>query len=257
MSTDNTNVLLDKINKLENTLNLEISKRRALEEENKILKESKLVLLKKQLETQDNEIIKLLIDTLTLQKNSNIKPELNRMYFQEDTFNKSKAEVYKNKYDILKKEFDNILTEKDLEINILNNDIKNEKDKYNILNNKIEELNSSNIKLNEDCIKLSEHNNNLLLEICSLHDIIQNLKLNQENHDFEVEYLESEITHLDNQLNLKSDLLKKSEEEYNKINLIMREYQSKLIDMEVSNYLFTVLRIGTVVDTKADVSLLT
>ncbi len=85
---------------------------------------------------------------------------------------------------------------------------------------------------------------------------ILNLTLEKEVIEFENKFLKSELVNHKNTIIHREAQLKKVDNNYNNINLIMKEYQSTLIDMEVTNFYFQVFRIGAVIDTKADVSII-
>lgn len=166
----------------------------------------------------------------------------------------NKLKLLQGQYDILKDKF---TSSKDLynkEITKLKSDLEVEKEKNLILCNQLIEKDEKIKTLSLDIQKLTETKVTLISEVTCLNNYIQKQASDYDVLSFEVQFYKSEMTSCRNLLNNKDQQLKKADENYNNLNLIMKEYQSTLIDMEVTNYFFQVLRIGAMIDTKADVS---
>lgn len=249
-----TNKLLETISLLENALNKEMNTKVIYQNENKDLTENRLPNIQNQLKLQEELLDKAMINLLIKDKESQLQPQVNRSYFREDIALKSQVDFYKNKCLTLKDELSLLKVNHDKEISKLKEQLTVEIEKNEVLINSMKDKDYQMTTLYSDVEKFSLQNNGLLEEIAILNNYISDLLYKKENQDFEIEYLRSEVSQLKSEYCYKSSQIKSNDENFNKLNILVKEYQSTLIDMEVTNYIFNVMRKGRVVDTKADVS---
>ena len=165
----------------------------------------------------------------------------------------NKFKLLQNQYDILKEKYKLLQEEYSLSKTHLSNEVLTSKDNASLLESKIKDLELKNYNLEKDNEILIKSKCSLLSEVFTFNKYILELVLEKEGVEFENKFLKSELVNLKNIINHREAQLKKVDNNYSNINLIMKEYQSTLIDMEVTNFYFQVSRIGTVLDTKADV----
>lgn len=251
---NDTSMLLERIHKLEEALKIELSNCKVLEEENKIMKEQRIPQLVAELDQAEEFSNKLLVDKMVQEKERNVIPTIDRSFFREDTVSKAKAELYKSKFESLRDDLRKVKNDSKIEITKINDALNSEYEKNSLFMHRLEEKESKIASLNKDMELMANQKNNLLSEISVLNNLIQDLLIEKENHEFEVEYLKSEMDSLRSVNLLKDSQMKKNDETFKHQNEVLKQYQSTLIDMEVTNYFFQVTRLGIVVDTKADVS---
>ena len=165
----------------------------------------------------------------------------------------NKLKLLQGQYDILKDKFTSTKDLYNKEINKLKSELDMEKEKNSILTNQLIDKEEKIKSLSNDIQKLVETKVTLTSEVSCLNNFIQKQTAEFEVLSFELQYYKMEVASFKNLLANKELQLKKADDNYNNLNLIMKEYQSTLIDMEVTNYFFQVIRIGAMIDTKADV----
>lgn len=252
-TSSDTNKLLETIALLEDALNKEMNSKILLQNENKDMLEKRIPNLTGSLKLQEELNDKMVISLLSKEKEQQTAPILHRSYFREDVQLKSQVEFYKNKYSTLKDEMRLIKDEKEKEINKLQEKLHIEIEKSETLLRNIQEKENKIGSLYSDIEKLTAQNNFLLEEITVLNNYINDVLFTKENLEFEVDYLKTELQNMKSMYSLKNSQIKQNDENFTKLTSIVKNYESTLIDMEVTNYIFQVSRIGVVVDTKADV----
>lgn len=166
-----------------------------------------------------------------------------------------KVKFLENTIQILKDKYSNLKEESKQQIDYLSNKLSQELEKNRVLLEKQVENEEKIKKLDEDLLKIIGINKNLLYETSNLTSNIERLMIERQEKQVEFEYIRSELTTYKRLYKIKEEENRKIDENYSKINMIMKEYQSTLVDMEVTNYYFKVTRVGNVIDTKADVRL--
>lgn len=166
-----------------------------------------------------------------------------------------KVKNLENTIQILKDKYSNLKEESKLQIEKLSNQLNQETEKNRILLEKQVENEEKIKKIDEDLLKIIGINKNLLYETSNLTSNIERLMIERQEKQVEFEYFRNELTTYKKLFKIKEEENRKLDENYSKINLIMKEYQSTLVDMEVTNYYFKVIRVGNMIDTKADVRL--
>lgn len=166
-----------------------------------------------------------------------------------------KVKFLENTIQILKDKYSNLKEESKQQIDYLSNKLSQEQEKNRVLLEKQVENEEKIKKLDEDLLKIIGINKNLLYETSNLTSNIERLMIERQEKQVEFEYIRSELTTYKRLYKIKEEENRKIDENYSKINMIMKEYQSTLVDMEVTNYYFKVTRVGNVIDTKADVRL--
>jgi chromosome segregation ATPase len=253
-ANSDTNKLLETISLLEDALNKEMNSKVLLQSEIKDLLEKKIPNLTNSLKLQEELNDKMLISLVSKEKEQQSTPILHKSYFREDPQLKSQLEFYKNKYSTLKDEISIIKENHDKEKEKLQEKLNIEIEKNQTLLRSIEDKDVTINNLYSTIEKITTQNNYLLEEITVLNNYINDVLFSKENLEFEVDYLKTELSNMKSSYTLKSNQIKENDENFNKLSVILNEYKSTLIDMEVNNYIFQVSRIGVVVDTKADVS---
>lgn len=246
--------LVETISNLDEALKWETNKNFLLTNEISNLKEN-INYLNEHIKCQEEIIDENNISKIYKKEIENLKPELSREYFQseENSVIVSKMKYYKKKCDILNEE----LKKCNYEIKLISEDVKNklsvEEHKNFVMSNRLNEKLEKIDSQMEIIEKLSTINKNYITEISQLNSIINNHETEKELLYLELEYLRSELV-VANKIATNSKTQQSfNDENFNKMNILLKDYQNSLINMEFTNFIFNVTRIGLFVETNAEV----
>ena len=268
--TDKIDSLMNKILKLENSLNEEEKNRAKFEEKYNQLNNATLPILNKQLNEKEKLLENALIEQIKLQKeinylkdNFNINDNFNNITkyiipeFQDEKhqliiYQTNKIDYLKNTYNNLKKktkdELENNLKEK---IN-LENKIKSQEEEIKALKDSSQKNDEKINDLNAELSSLSQINKNLLYEIKTLNDIIKNITEEKEKYQLELNYYKKENESIFNSQQSTLNRIKKLDEDYQNINKALEEYKTKISEMDTKTYIFKVTSLGRVIEASAE-----
>lgn len=244
----------EKLTKLDELLKREMNKNWILEKDLKELNEYKLPQLNKAIALQESISDHLLISNIVKDQTALLTPSISRTYFRNEIQQNSQISFLQNKNELLRKEIDDIKKNFLVEIDVLANKYKIEIEKNNTLNVLLGDKDKEINKLKADIEKLLKSNSILSSEgFCYLKEI-QQMKEDKQWVLYEIEYLRDEVI----LLRKDNDRLKKqyeiSDKNFRESDLLLKEYQKSIINMEVSNVSFPVVKIGNFIETNAEVN---
>lgn len=246
--------LVETISNLDEALVSETNKNFLLSNEINNLKES-INYLNEHIKCQEEIIDENNINKMLMKETQKFKPELSRTYFQSEENNIliNRMNYYKKKCDVLNEE----LKRANLEIKIVSDDIRNklsvEEHKNFIMSNILKEKDEKISSQMEIIEKLSSINKNYITEISQLNNVISSYENEKELLYLELEFLRSELIVANKIANNSKTQQSFNDENFNKMNLLLKDYQNSMINMEFTNFIFNVTRIGLIVETNAEV----
>ena len=258
---EKTAILLNKISKLEHTVIQTSLEATALTKENELYKSVKLPILveankEKELLIKNYMLEKLKLDNdlrlLNSHTTNQSSDSLKQMVFS-DTLTLSKLEFYKFQTSSLKEEVLKLKESLAIKETKHNSELEIEREKNTILARENEEKSKRIDKLCLDIKNLAEANKNLLIEIQTLNSIIDKYTFEKQMSEFEKEYYKKEITQLNKESKVLKCTIDRLNLDYKSITMILDEYKSTISDLEISNYIFEVVRVGMLIQVKTDV----
>ncbi len=268
--TDKIDSLMNKILKLENSLNEEEKNRAKFEEKYNQLNNATLPLLNKQLDEKEKLLENALIEQIKLQKeinylkdNFNINDNFNNITkyiipeFQDE---KDELIIHQtNKIDYLKNSFNNLKKKTKIEsVNYLKEKfelekkIKSQEEEIKALKDTSQKNDEKINDLNLELSSLSQINKNLLYEIKTLNDIIKNLTDEKEKYNLELQYYKKENDFIFNSQMNTLNRIKQLDEDYQNINKSLEEYKTKISEIDTKTYIFKVTSLGRVIEASAE-----
>ncbi len=268
--TDKIDSLMNKILKLENSLNEEEKNRAKFEEKYNQLNNATLPLLNKQLDEKEKLLENALIEQIKLQKeinylkdNFNINDNFNNITkyiipeFQDE---KDELIIHQtNKIDYLKNSFNNLKKKTKIESENylkekfeLEKKIKSQEEEIKALKDTSQKNDEKINDLNLELSSLSQINKNLLYEIKTLNDIIKNLTDEKEKYNLELQYYKKENDFIFNSQMNTLNRIKQLDEDYQNINKSLEEYKTKISEIDTKTYIFKVTSLGRVIEASAE-----
>ncbi len=268
--TDKIDSLMNKILKLENSLNKEEKNRAKFEEKYNQLNNATLPLLNKQLDEKEKLLENALIEQIKLQKeinylkdNFNINDNFNNITkyiipeFQDE---KDELIIHQtNKIDYLKNSFNNLKKKTKIESENylkekfeLEKKIKSQEEEIKALKDTSQKNDEKINDLNLELSSLSQINKNLLYEIKTLNDIIKNLTDEKEKYNLELQYYKKENDFIFNSQMNTLNRIKQLDEDYQNINKSLEEYKTKISEIDTKTYIFKVTSLGRVIEASAE-----
>ena len=268
--TDKIDSLMNKILKLENSLNEEEKNRAKFEEKYNQLNNATLPLLNKQLDEKEKLLENALIEQIKLQKeinylkeNFNINDNFNNITkyiipeFQDE---KDELIIHQtNKIDYLKNSFNNLKKKTKIESENylkekfeLEKKLKSQEEEIKALKDTSQKNDEKINDLNLELSSLSQINKNLLYEIKTLNDIIKNLTDEKEKYNLELQYYKKENDFIFNSQMNTLNRIKQLDEDYQNINKSLEEYKTKISEIDTKTYIFKVTSLGRVIEASAE-----
>ena len=268
--TDKIDSLMNKILKLENSLNEEEKNRAKFEEKYNQLNNATLPLLNKQLDEKEKLLENALIEQIKLQKeinylkdNFNINDNFNNITkyiipeFQDE---KDELIIHQtNKIDYLKNSFNNLKKKTKIESENylkekfeLEKKLKSQEEEIKALKDTSQKNDEKINDLNLELSSLSQINKNLLYEIKTLNDIIKNLTDEKEKYNLELQYYKKENDFIFNSQMNTLNRIKQLDEDYQNINKSLEEYKTKIREIDTKTYIFKVTSLGRVIEASAE-----
>ena len=268
--TDKIDSLMNKILKLENSLNEEEKNRAKFEEKYNQLNNATLPLLNKQLDEKEKLLENALIEQTKLQKeinylkdNFNINDNFNNITkyiipeFQDE---KDELIIHQtNKIDYLKNSFNNLKKKTKIESENylkekfeLEKKLKSQEEEIKALKDTSQKNDEKINDLNLELSSLSQINKNLLYEIKTLNDIIKNLTDEKEKYNLELQYYKKENDFIFNSQMNTLNRIKQLDEDYQNINKSLEEYKTKISEIDTKTYIFKVTSLGRVIEASAE-----
>jgi chromosome segregation ATPase len=268
--TDKIDSLMNKILKLENSLNEEEKNRAKFEEKYNQLNNATLPLLNKQLDEKEKLLENALIEQIKLQKeinylkdNFNINDNFNNITkyiipeFQDE---KDELIIHQtNKIDYLKNSFNNLKKKTKIESENylkekfeLEKKLKSQEEEIKALKDTSQKNDEKINDLNLELSSLSQINKNLLYEIKTLNDIIKNITEEKEKYQLELNYYKKENESIFNSQQSTLNRIKQLDEDYQNINKTLEEYKIKISEMDTKTYIFKVTSLGRVIEASAE-----
>ena len=268
--TDKIDSLMNKILKLENSLNEEEKNRAKFEEKYNQLNNATLPLLNKQLDEKEKLLENALIEQIKLQKeinylkdNFNINDNFNNITkyiipeFQDE---KDELIIHQtNKIDYLKNSFNNLKKKTKIESENylkekfeLEKKLKSQEEEIKALKDTSQKNDEKINDLNLELSSLSQINKNLLYEIKTLNDIIKNLTDEKEKYILELQYYKKENDFIFNSQMNTLNRIKQLDEDYQNINKSLEEYKTKISEIDTKTYIFKVTSLGRVIEASAE-----
>ena len=268
--TDKIDSLMNKILKLENSLNEEEKNRAKFEEKYNQLNNATLPLLNKQLDEKEKLLENALIEQIKLQKeinylkdNFNINDNFNNITkyiipeFQDE---KDELIIHQtNKIDYLKNSFNNLKKKTKIESENylkekfeLEKKLKSQEEEIKALKDTSQKNDEKINDLNTELSSLSQINKNLLYEIKTLNDIIKNLTDEKEKYNLELQYYKKENDFIFNSQMNTLNRIKQLDEDYQNINKSLEEYKTKISEIDTKTYIFKVTSLGRVIEASAE-----
>ena len=268
--TDKIDNLMNKILKLENSLNEEEKNRAKFEEKYNQLNNATLPLLNKQLDEKEKLLENALIEQIKLQKeinylkeNFNINDNFNNITkyiipeFQDE---KDELIIHQtNKIDYLKNSFNNLKKKTKIESENylkekfeLEKKLKSQEEEIKALKDTSQKNDEKINDLNLELSSLSQINKNLLYEIKTLNDIIKNLTDEKEKYILELQYYKKENDFIFNSQMNTLNRIKQLDEDYQNINKSLEEYKTKISEIDTKTYIFKVTSLGRVIEASAE-----
>ena len=268
--TDKIDSLMNKILRLENSLNEEEKNRAKFEEKYNQLNNATLPLLNKQLDEKEKLLENALIEQIKLQKeinylkdNFNINDNFNNITkyiipeFQDE---KDELIIHQtNKIDYLKNSFNNLKKKTKIESENylkekfeLEKKLKSQEEEIKALKDTSQKNDEKINDLNLELSSLSQINKNLLYEIKTLNDIIKNLTDEKEKYILELQYYKKENDFIFNSQMNTLNRIKQLDEDYQNINKSLEEYKTKISEIDTKTYIFKVTSLGRVIETSAE-----
>ena len=268
--TDKIDSLMNKILKLENSLNEEEKNRAKFEEKYNQLNNATLPLLNKQLNEKEKLLESTLIEQIKLQKeinylkeNFNINDNFNNITkyiipeFQDE---KDELIIHQtNKIDYLKNSFNNLKKKTKIESENylkekfeLEKKLKSQEEEIKALKDTSQKNDEKINDLNLELSSLSQINKNLLYEIKTLNDIIKNLTDEKEKYNLELQYYKKENDFIFNSQMNTLNRIKQLDEDYQNINKSLEEYKTKISEIDTKTYIFKVTSLGRVIEASAE-----
>ena len=268
--TDKIDSLMNKILKLENSLNEEEKNRAKFEEKYNQLNNATLPLLNKQLDEKEKLLENALIEQIKLQKeinylkeNFNINDNFNNITkyiipeFQDE---KDELIIHQtNKIDYLKNSFNNLKKKTKIESENylkekfeLEKKLKSQEEEIKALKDTSQKNDEKINDLNLELSSLSQINKNLLYEIKTLNDIIKNLTDEKDKYNFELQYYKKENDFIFNSQMNTLNSIKQLDEDYQNINKSLEEYKTKIREIDTKTYIFKVTSLGRVIEASAE-----
>ena len=268
--TDKIDSLMNKILKLENSLNEEEKNRAKFEEKYNQLNNATLPLLNKQLDEKEKLLENALIEQIKLQKeinylkdNFNINDNFNNITkyiipeFQDE---KDELIIHQtNKIDYLKNSFNNLKKKTKIESENylkekfeLEKKLKSQEEEIKALKDTSQKNDEKINDLNLELSSLSQINKNLLYEIKTLNDIIKNITEEKEKYQLELNYYKKENESIFNSQQSTLNRIKKLDEDYQNINKSLEEYKTKISEIDTKTYIFKVTSLGRVIEASAE-----
>ena len=268
--TDKIDSLMNKILKLENSLNEEEKNRAKFEEKYNQLNNATLPLLNKQLDEKEKLLENALIEQIKLQKeinylkdNFNINDNFNNITkYIIPEFQDEKDELIiqqTNKIDYLKNSFNNLKKKTKIESENylkekfeLEKKLKSQEEEIKALKDTSQKNDEKINDLNLELSSLSQINKNLLYEIKTLNDIIKNLTDEKEKYNLELQYYKKENDFIFNSQMNTLNRIKQLDEDYQNINKSLEEYKTKISEIDTKTYIFKVTSLGRVIEASAE-----
>lgn len=268
-NTDKIDMLMNKLSQLEDAFKEERRIRITLEEEVRGLKKITIPNLQKQLEEKESLLKTTFIDKIKLEKqlvgieskrsnDVNVNIISSHSIFNStnsDHITQSKLEYYQNAYKELKNKYNTLMEEKMKLEEDFNSRMDLEKEKLDIIKSEAEKHDKKLHRTGEDLKTLSESNKNLIIEIRSLNNILDETSRQREAALMELNFYKNECESTKSNLKDTSSRLKKLENEFKAVTKTLSETQNKLSNMGISSHIFNVVRIGRLYESNIDVSI--